>query len=96
MSVFNPHRIFIYEKIKDTEIVKKILSQFPSAKIEYIPNQSPMAIRKCEPAFLNVATKNKNTGIGPEGQVLKYHISKKRRGVSSIKKLARADFRFRK
>jgi spore photoproduct lyase len=63
MSVFNPHRIFIYEKIRDTEMVKKIVSQFPSAKIEYISNQSPTTIRKCEPAFLNIATKNKNAGI---------------------------------
>lgn len=63
MSVFNPHRIFIYEKIKDTQIVKKILSQFLSAKIEYISNQSPTTIRKCEPAFATIGTKNKNAGI---------------------------------
>lgn len=63
VSVFNPKRIFIYEKIKETEMVKKIVSQFPSAKIEYISNQSPTTIRKCEPAFRNIDTKNKNAGI---------------------------------
>lgn len=63
MSVFNPHRIFIYEKIRDTEIAKKIVSQFPSAKIEYISNQSPTTIRGYVPAFRNIDTKNKNAGI---------------------------------
>jgi spore photoproduct lyase len=63
MNVFSPKRIFIYEKIKDTEIVKKILSHFPSSKIQYISNQSPTTIRKCEPAFANIGTKNKNAGI---------------------------------
>ena len=63
MSVFNPERIFIYKKIRDIEMVKKITSQFPSAKIEYIPNQFPTTIRKREPRFAKIHRKNKNAGI---------------------------------
>ncbi|MFX1295506.1 MAG: spore photoproduct lyase family protein [Promethearchaeota archaeon] len=63
MTNFNPERIFIYEKIKDQDIVKKIVSQFSSAKIEYTSDQSPNTIRKLEPRFSKIQGKNKNAGI---------------------------------
>lgn len=63
MTTFNPERIFIYEKIKNAEIVKKVINKFPSTKIEYIPNQLPTTIRKREPRFEKIQNKNKNAGI---------------------------------
>jgi len=63
MNGFNPERIFIYEKIKHMEMVRKIVSQFPDAKIDYIPDQFPITIRKREPRFANIDKKNKNAGI---------------------------------
>ena len=63
MGKFDPKRIFIYEKIRDSQLVKKIVSHFPSAKIEYIPDQLPITIKKREPRFAKIHKKNKNAGI---------------------------------
>jgi len=37
MNDFRPERIFIYEKIKDSEMTRKIITQFPSAKMSLSP-----------------------------------------------------------
>ena len=63
MNAYKPDHIFIYEKVRGNETVKQIISQFPSARIEFIPNQLPTTIRKREPRFDKINQQNRNAGI---------------------------------
>lgn len=57
---FRPDTIFVYSKIKDNQITKKILSNFSGVKVEYIPNQLSQTIRKMEKKFEMIKSKNKS------------------------------------
>ena len=63
MNVFRPDRIFIYDKIKNNELVQHIIAQFPNSKVDYISSQCPNVIRTAEPRLCNIRAGNKNAAV---------------------------------
>jgi len=60
---FEPDHIFVYEKIKHDDLVSSILANFPTARVDVVPNQSPATIRKLEPKLECTQSTNKNAAI---------------------------------
>jgi len=63
MSSFKPEHIFVYEKIRHDDIVRRILANFPATRVQVISNQLPTTIRNLEPKLGYAKSSNKNAAI---------------------------------